>query len=64
MPPVNNQSISTPSGSANGHGQQKKLSFDNFLNSKKYNLGYKEALTDWGPREAFRELLQNWYGRL
>lgn len=37
-------------------------SFADIPNKKRFNLSVHGTYTNWGPREAFRELVQNWYG--
>lgn len=39
-------------------------SFESIKTSKKFWSSIDGEYTDWGPREAFRELIQNWYAHL
>lgn len=52
------------SESDHGHDEDPVPSFDSIPTSKRFPLNVHGTYTNWGPREAFRELIQNWYGQL
>lgn len=37
---------------------------NSIVKRKTFELGLRGSYTDWSPQEAFRELVQNWYGHL
>lgn len=37
---------------------------NDIVKRKTFELGLRANYTDWAPHEAFRELVQNWYGHL
>jgi hypothetical protein len=39
-----------------------EITLRSIVNSKTINFSIKASYTNWKPREAFRELVQNWYG--
>lgn len=61
MPKVGNSSDWSSSEDDDGRDEDPVPSFDDITNSKRFPLNVHGTYTNWGPREAFRELIQNWY---
>jgi hypothetical protein len=48
--------------SDDGYDYEPETTLDSIGNSKTINFSIRASYTNWKPREAFRELVQNWYG--
>ncbi len=44
-----------------GYGHDPEITLGSIEKSKTINLSIRANYTKWKPREAFRELVQNWY---
>ena len=43
------------------YGYESEVTLDSIKKSTTIRLSISANYTNWGPREAFRELVQNWY---
>lgn len=61
MPQANNP-INPPSlEDTDGYDDDPLLTLESIKHSKVINFPIRATYTKWKPREAFRELVQNWY---
>lgn len=45
----------------NDSGVEQELTLASIARNRTLNLSVSSGYTQWGPVEAFRELVQNWY---
>lgn len=61
---VDGRSDGAPSDSDDGDDDDSWSPLDSIVKRKTFDLGLRGNYTDWSSQEAFRELIQNWYGHL